>query len=155
MWYWSRDVGKGSLSSLPEEIVMVSGHLYFPYWMCLHVLLPGTKSKAPYTHVYYWKTTCSLELWRQVSLSTSDRSLPVPGPQPFPQPSLQLGNSCLLSWLPMIYWNYLGCKQQTSNQTRLDTHKRGIYWFTDIPGKSKRENFASGVSRIQKTKLCH
>lgn len=44
-------MGKGVLSSLPEEIVMVRGHLYFPHGMCLHVLLPGTKSKAPYSNI--------------------------------------------------------------------------------------------------------
>lgn len=57
----------------------------------------------------------------------------------------------LLSWPLMIKWACLGCKWQKSGQTGWDMHKRRTY---SIPGKSKRESFASCVSRAQK-KQCH
>lgn len=79
------------------------------------------------------------------------------GPTALSSPLLWLGNSCLLSiCFPGYSW-YIRTilVWQKSKQTRLDTHKRRIYWFSHVPRKSKRENFIFGVSSIQKTKKYH
>lgn len=150
MWHWGRDVGNLSV--------------FFPAWRNYHVrdhlcLLPQLNTRV-YFSLDQEKRAVDMPEGSLVS-GTLRTGYPVhswgpscSGPTALPSAAVVrklMSAHHLLSWPLMIKWTYLGCKWQKSGQTGSDTHKRRTH---SIPGKSKRGNLASCVSRAQK-KQCH
>lgn len=152
MWHWGRDVRDLSV--------------FFPSWRNCYMrdrlcLLPRLNTRVCFSLGQEkravdmlegslvsgtLRTGCPVHLWEP----------PCSGPTALPSTAVVrklMSAHHLLSWPLMIKWTYFGCKWQKSDQTGLDTHKRRTQ--SGIPGKSKRENFASCVPRAQKKKQCH